>query len=103
VEDILPLADGSFLHPRAIWHVFKDDRDVLQYQLTQREPRHFELSLVTVDAAAFDRVLRQALPGLRRLLGADARIDAGRMSAFDRSDGGKFRAVRSRCPDRAAD
>ena len=27
VEDILPLADGRFVHPRAVWQVFKDDRD----------------------------------------------------------------------------
>ena len=39
VEDILPLADGRFVHPRAVWQVFKDDPDVLQYQLTQHEPR----------------------------------------------------------------
>jgi phenylacetate-CoA ligase len=98
VEDILPLADGRSLHPRAIWQVFKDDREVLQYQLTQHEPRRFALALATVDEPAFRRALERALPELERLLGRGAIIEASRRNEVDRRQGGKFRAVASLCP-----
>jgi hypothetical protein len=97
VEDILPLANGSFVHPRAIWQVFKADAGVLQYQLTQHAPRRFELTLVTLDDRAFERALVRALPELERLLGPDATIDSKRQGELDRRRGGKFRAVRSSC------
>ena len=101
VEDIVALADGTFVHPRAIWQVLKRAGDVLQYQLVQHEPRRFSLALVTVDAAAFDRALASTLPELTRLLGGDVAIEAGRRNEIDHGSG-KFRAVSSLCT-RAAD
>jgi phenylacetate-CoA ligase len=97
VEDILPLADGRSLHPRAIWEVFKGDADVLQYQLTQHELQRFALKLVTVDEPAFQRALARGLPQLQRRLGPDATIDATRRSELERGPGGKFRAVATHC------
>lgn len=102
VEDILPLADGRFVHPRAVWQVFKDDREVLQYQLTQHEPQRFDMTLVTVDEAAFRRALARALPELERLLGPGARIEAHHQAEVARGQGGKFRAVASLCRPPAA-
>jgi phenylacetate-CoA ligase len=93
VEDILALPDGRFVHPRAIWQVFKDHREVLQYQLTQRENEQYELTLVTVDEPSFRRALRNALPELERLLGGRARVDARWSREIDRSTRGKFRTV----------
>ncbi|HVO26374.1 MAG TPA: hypothetical protein VMW56_22400 [Candidatus Margulisiibacteriota bacterium] len=97
VEDMLPRADGRFVHPRAIWQVFKGDVEVLQYQLTQYELQRFVLTLVTADQAAFQRALARALPELERALGAGAIIDVSRRSEIDRGMSGKFRAVASRC------
>lgn len=96
VEDMLPLADGRVLHPRAIWEVLKGERDVLQYQLTQHEPRRFTLALATVDEAAFVRARARALPALAHVLDADAIVDVERRAELARGDGGKFRAVVSR-------
>jgi phenylacetate-CoA ligase len=98
VEDILTLADGRFVHPRAIWQVFKEDGDVLQYQLTQHEPRRFTLELATLDQPAFERALARALPELRTLLGPDPAIEASRRPDLARHGGGKYRAVASLCP-----
>jgi phenylacetate-CoA ligase len=98
VEDILALDDGRFVHPRAVWQVFKDDRDVLQYQLTQHERRRFTVELATVDQAAFDRAIARALPELRALLGRDPSIDVSRRAELARQDTGKFRAVASLVP-----
>jgi phenylacetate-CoA ligase len=95
VEDVVELADGRVVHPRAIWQVLKRHPEILQYQLVQHEWRRFMLALVTVDAAGFDRVSAQALPELTRLLGGDARIDASRHTDIGRGQGGKFRAVLS--------
>lgn len=103
VEDILPLADGRFVHPRSVWQVFKNDRDILQYQLTQHEPRRFELTLVTVDRETFDRALKRALPDLRGLLGPDVLIETHHRTEFVRRPGSKFRAVVSRCGTPVAD
>jgi phenylacetate-CoA ligase len=101
-EDILPLPDGRFIHPRAIWQVFKNNSEILQYQLTQREAQRFTLTFVTVDGPAFRRAAEQALPELKRLLGTDAVIDVTRRNEMDRGTGGKFRAVVSSCRPPAA-
>ena len=97
VEDILPMPDGRFVHPRAVWQVFQGDPDLLQYQLTQREPNRFELGLVTIDREAFERVERRAQPLLRELLGRQSRIEITPRSAGDQRGEGKFRAVVSHC------
>jgi len=101
VEDVLPLRDGRMVHPREVWAVFKDDPDVLQYQLVQHEPARFAVRLATVDDAAFDRAAARTRPGLARLLGKDALVELER-SALGRGDGVKFRAVASLCPRSAA-
>lgn len=101
VEDVLALDDGRFVHPRAVWQLFKDDRDVLQYQLTQHEPRRFALRLTTLDEGAFARARARALPALERLLAPDPTIDVQRGAELARGEGGKFRAVASACAPRA--
>lgn len=95
VEDVLALPDGGFVHPRAVWEVFKSDRDVLQYQLTQRAPHGFALTLVSLDEDAYRRALERALPRLRRLLGEAAVIDTSHRTEVLRKGNEKFRAVAS--------
>jgi phenylacetate-CoA ligase len=99
VEDVLSLANGEHLHPRAVWSVFREDRRVLQYQLVQHELRRFELKLVVAEEAAFPQSRDRAIRELRGLLGDDARIDASRHAQLGRDERektGKFRAVESR-------
>lgn len=97
VEDIMPLPDGRFVHPRAVWQVLQGDPDLLQYQLTQYEPDRFELRLVTVDEGAFRRVEQRARPPLQALLGSGARIGVSRRGENEQPGEGKFRAVVSLC------
>lgn len=94
-EDILPLIDGRHVHPRAVWQLFKADRDILQYQLTQVEPRRFRLTLVTTDEEAFRRAAERVVPALERLLEPDAQIETARGTGQDRAPGTKYRAVAS--------
>ncbi len=97
VEDILFLPGGEFVHPRAIWRVFKFRDEVLQYQLTQHEPNRFELSLVTADKKIYQRIIDDILADLRDLLGRSAVIEPGFYRELERQKGGKFRPVRSMC------
>lgn len=93
VEDVLTLADGRFVHPRAVWEVFKTDSEVLQYQLTQLERRRFSLTLVTASEQGYRRALDRALPQLRHLLGDDAIVDPDHHTEVRRPGNEKFRAV----------
>lgn len=95
VEDLLPLADGRVVHPRAVWEIFKRYPEVLQYQLTQHETRRFEMSLVTVDEATYHHVVEKVRPGLANLLGPDAVIEAHRRTGLDRGPERKLRVVAS--------
>ncbi len=99
VEDMLPLPNGEYLHPRAVWSVFKDDREILQYQLIQNDLRRFELRLVTADGQAFPQVRDRAIGALRLILGSGAEIAASHHTELGRNERertGKFRAVESR-------
>lgn len=96
VEDVLGLPDGRSVHPRAVWQAFKDDEEVLQYQLVQHEPDRFELTLKTLDEPAFERAMVRARPELASLLGAGARVDAAWGGTEVQRDDRKFRAVESR-------
>jgi len=100
VEDVLTLDDGRFVHPRMVWQALKDDPDVLQYQLTQLEPRRFVLTLATLDEDAFARARGRVVPELERLLAPEPRIEARRAGGVER-DGGKFRTVAALAPRRA--
>jgi phenylacetate-CoA ligase len=93
VEDVIALDDGRFVHPRAVWQVFKDDAAVLQYQLTQCAPTRFELTLATEDEAAFRAAIERGRPRLAALLGDGAEIDARRSDPLRAPGGAKFRAV----------
>ena len=98
VEDILSLADGRFVHPRAVWQVFRDLPDVLQYRLVQEQRQRFTLELATLDEPAYERARERAEPELRRLLAPAPEIAVSRRAELRREDGAKFRAVASRVP-----
>lgn len=97
-EDLIPRPSGQVLHPRAIWTVFKEDHDVLQYQLVQTGLQRFELRLATADEDAFNRASGRAAGSMRALLGADIELAIRRdpeLGRAERTHRGKFRAVLS--------
>jgi phenylacetate-CoA ligase len=93
VEDTIFLPDGEFVHPRAVWGVFKQKPEVMRYQLIQQTPQHFELRLVTIDRAAYAAVLEDILTELRQLLGKTIRIESAHYTKLDPPQTGKFRSV----------
>ena len=92
-EDILTLTDGRFIHPRAIWQVFKNEREVLQYQLIQHEPLLFELMVVTLQESSFPLLLQRISPKLKDLLGAETQINMRWRKDIIQLPGQKFRVV----------
>jgi len=92
-EDILPLPDGRFIHPRAVWQLLKDERDVLQYQLVQIKPLEFQLQVVTLDQEIFPVLAERIVRKFKGLLGGEARIHLARRSDIINSPGQKFRVV----------
>jgi len=104
LEDMLPLENGTQLHPRAVWAALKDEPEILQYQLVQHQVSRFELKLVTLSADTFEALGQRARASLLRVLGAGARIDVVRepeLGRLERAATGKFRAVESRVPRQA--
>lgn len=79
-------------HPRLVWDVVKEHPGVAQYQLVQREPRHFELRLVTEDRAQFGSIAELLARALSRLL-EGAKVEAEYRESLEPGPGGKFRAV----------
>jgi phenylacetate-CoA ligase len=79
--DMLDMADGRFVPPAAVDHIFYEGLrrygdKVLQYQLIQHDYDRFEVRLAMVDRQAFDRVVSGYVSELRELLGATATIEA---------------------------
>lgn len=93
VQDIIYQPDGTFIHPDSVLRVFKEKKEVIQYQLIQHELERFELKLVTVDEDTYQRIIGGILGELRELLGESAGIDARYCDELQRHKGGKFRPV----------
>jgi phenylacetate-CoA ligase len=68
-EDILILPNGQYLHPRLIWSALRDRTDIVQYQLVQQAPAHFDLRLAMASQAEFDRNSAAIVACLQPVLG----------------------------------
>jgi len=97
VEDIIFLPNGDFVHPRAIWRVFKGRDEILQYQLIQHARDRFVLRLAAADSKTYQRVIDGILTDLRHILGENAIIEAENYQELERQGFGKFRPVISLC------
>lgn len=97
VEDIIFLANGEFLHPRAVWNVFKSRNEILEYQLVQHEPTRFQLKLVTVNRQNYENIIERVANDLRDLLGPSAAIECEFHEELAREGSGKFKPVLSLC------
>ncbi len=97
VEDVVWLPNGTFVHPRIIWSVFRGRNEVLRYQLIQHEALRFELKLLTSSRHAFEATVRDITSELQHLLGPSAAIEAHFADELAEPSEGKFRSVRSYC------
>lgn len=93
LEDVIFLQNGEYVHPRTVWNVFKQRKEVLQYQLIQKEPERYELKLVTADQDSYGRIIHEVISDLKMLLGNSAVIEPSFYEEIKRVGEGKFRPV----------
>jgi len=97
VEDIIRLPRGAFVHPLAVWGIFKGKPEVLRYQVIQHTMDRFSLRLATADESGYQRVLPVVVRELRALVGETAAIESNYQHDLAAEGPGKFRAVVSQC------
>lgn len=92
ITDVVRLPSGDIVHQFGLWGALKLVDGVVRYQLVQREPARFELRLMTVDRAAYDRVAGVLGARASELLqGAAVDVEHRELLALEPS--GKFRPV----------
>jgi phenylacetate-CoA ligase len=92
ITDLVRLPSGDLMHQFGLWGALKLVDGVVRYQLVQREPARFELRLMTVDRAAYDRVAGELAARASELLqGAAVEVEHREFLALEA--GGKFRPV----------
>lgn len=94
-EDIITLDEGKFIHPRAIWSIFKNRYDVLRYQLIQHEKDQFHLRLVMADEQADQSSIEDIVDRLMSMLTPRSVIETSFHKSLDINQSGKFRPVLS--------
>jgi phenylacetate-CoA ligase len=92
ITDVVRLPSGDFVHQFGLWGALKLVDGVVRYQLVQREPTRFELRLMTVDRAAYDRVAADLAARASELL-QGAAVDVEHRELLALEAGGKFRPI----------
>jgi phenylacetate-CoA ligase len=91
VSEIVHLPSGRPVHPGTLANVLYVS-GLLRFQLIQETQDRFRLEVVTADDAAYERVVRAALPDLRSLL-EGAAVEVVRRDAIEDTERRKLRRV----------
>jgi phenylacetate-CoA ligase len=94
-NDWLTLPSGRRMHGQRALSIFRSERLVWQYQVTQETPSRFRVLVVVdeaLDRAALVERLRRGLP---ELLGEPVEVEVQFVEAVPRTPGGKVRTVMS--------
>jgi phenylacetate-CoA ligase len=91
VNEIIHLADGRRVHPFSVAGAVRQE-GLLRFRLSQEARARFRLEVVTTDEDAYARVISEALPKLRALLGG-AEVEVERRPALGDTARQKFRRV----------
>jgi phenylacetate-CoA ligase len=92
-NNVLYLADGSFVHEVGVWVIVRRRPEVIQFQLVQRERSRFELRLSTATPDDFARLAGPIISELTPLLGEAATIEPVYREELPPGPRGKFRYV----------
>jgi phenylacetate-CoA ligase len=92
VSEIVRLRDGSLVHPTAISALLRPEDGLLRFRLVQEALDRFRLEAVTVDDAAYRRLVADVLPELTRVL-KGAQVDLVRRKALEETPRVKYRRV----------
>lgn len=91
ISEVVELPDGTRVHPFSVAGAVREE-GLLRFQLIQEAPTRFRLEVVTIDDAAYARVIAHALPTLRVTL-KGAEVAVVRRSELASSPDRKFRRV----------
>lgn len=81
------------IHSQSVRTIFTAESDILQYQVTQRSPRQFQVSLVTRTPALDEAMERRIAEGFRARLGDSIAVEVTRVPDLPRTSRGKVRAI----------
>jgi phenylacetate-CoA ligase len=92
ITDVIRLASGDVVHQFALWGAVKLVEGVIRYQLVQHEPALFELRLMTVDRATYERVAEDVAARVRDIL-QGARVEVAHRELLELEQHGKFKPL----------
>jgi phenylacetate-CoA ligase len=81
------------IHSQSVRTIFTNEADILQYQVVQRGPREFQVSLVTRTAVPDAAMVGRIADGFRARLGEAVSVDVARVHDLLRTGRGKVRAI----------
>jgi phenylacetate-CoA ligase len=92
LTDVIRLASGDVVHQFALWGTVKLVDGVIRYQLVQHEPARFELRLMTVDRATYQRVADDLARRVRDIL-QGAQVEVVHRELLELEQFGKFKPI----------
>jgi phenylacetate-CoA ligase len=81
------------IHSQSVRTIFTNEAEILQYQVVQRGPREFRVSLMTRTAVADAAMTQRIADGFRARLGESVSVDVTRVDDLPRTSRGKVRAI----------
>ena len=81
------------IHSQSVRTIFTNEAEILQYQVVQRGPRAFRVSLVTRTAVDDAAMTQRIADGFRARLGESVSVDVTRVDDLPRTSRGKVRAI----------
>ena len=76
------------IHSQSVRTIFTNEAEILQYQVVQRGPREFRVSLVTRTAVADAAMTQRIADGFRARLGESVSVDVSRVDDLPRTSRG---------------
>jgi phenylacetate-CoA ligase len=92
ITDVIRLPSGDVVHQFALWGTMKLVDGVIRYKLVQHEPARFELKLMTVDRATYDREAAELTKRVREIL-QGAEVEVAHRELLELAPYGKFKPL----------
>lgn len=92
VAEVVHLPSGNIVHQYALAGIFRRFRGVVRHQLVQHEPDRFELRVMTVDRAEFERISPEIGKSIGELLDGAA-LDVTHEDPIELDRQGKFQRI----------
>jgi len=92
-DDWLEHQSGERVHPAAVYPLFREEEDVLQFQVTQKSPLDFEVCLMTKASCRRPEMEARLRAGFSRIFGNGVSLRISFVSSVPRTPSGKVKAV----------